>query len=131
MTMQSPAEQWLAISATDEPDLYVLDFREHHIGNPIIRSVHGGVVGSLIESAAEKALVVALREKGISSDVEVTTASIDYLRVTKDAPLYARVDIVRIARRIAFLDVKVWQDSEELPVSRGTCTLRILESVNT
>lgn len=127
MNTTSPAEQWLAISATDDPELYVLDFQEHHIGNPIIRSVHGGVVGALIESAAEKALVAALKEKGLPIEVEVTTASIDYLRVTKDAPLYARVDIVRIARRIAFLDVKVWQDSEELPVSRGTCTLRILD----
>ncbi len=126
----SPAEQWLAISITDDPDLFVLDFQEHHIGNPIIRSVHGGVVGALIECAAEKALINALKEKGLPSEVEVTTASIDYLRVTKDAPLYARVNIVRIARRIAFLDVKVWQDNEELPVSRGSCTLRILDTTN-
>lgn len=127
MSALTPAEKWLAITSCDDPNLYVLDFQEHHIGNPIIRSVHGGVVGALIETAAEKALLHALNEKGITAEVEVTTASVDYLRVTKDAPLYARVDIVRIARRIAFLDVKVWQDSEDLPVSRGTCTLRIME----
>ncbi len=129
--MSTPAEQWLAISATDDPELFRLDFQEHHIGNPIIRSVHGGVVGALIESAAEKALQHVLNEKGRQCDVEVTTASIDYLRVTKDAPLFARADIIRIARRIAFLDVKVWQDSEDLPVSRGACTLRIMEKSDT
>ena len=129
--MSTPAEQWLAISHTDDPELFRLDFQEHHIGNPVIRSVHGGVVGALIESAAEKALQHVLSEKGRQCDVEVTTASIDYLRVTKDAPLFARTDIIRIARRIAFLDVKVWQDSEDLPVSRGTCTLRIMEKSET
>jgi uncharacterized protein (TIGR00369 family) len=130
MNVLSPAEQWLAISSTDDPFLFKLEFQEHHIGNPIIRSVHGGVVGALIESAAEKALISALKKKGQVSNAEVTSASIDYLRVTKDAPLWARVSIVRIARRIAFLDVKVWQDSEDLPVSRGTCTLRILEQTS-
>ncbi|MGB7285415.1 MAG: PaaI family thioesterase [Salaquimonas sp.] len=123
----SPVEEWLAISATHDPAVYKIDFQEHHIGNPIIRSVHGGVVGSLIEFAAEGYLTSCLEKDGRICDVEVTTSSIDYLRVTKDAPLFAKAEIVRIARRIAFIDVWVWQDSEDLLVSRGACTLRIVE----
>lgn len=124
----SPMEQWLAASRTDDPYVCRIDFQEHHIGNPIIRSVHGGVVGSLIEFTAETALQHELAQKGRQAELEVTTSSIEYLRVTKDAPIFARAGITRIARRVAFIDVRVWQDSEDLPVSRGTCTLRILDT---
>lgn len=123
----SPIQNWLAISQTDDPAIYKIDFQEHHIGNPIIRSVHGGVVGSLAEYAAEGYLAHLLKKDGRNANVEVSTSSIDYLRVTKDAPLYAKVEIVRIARRIAFVDVWIWQDSEDLLVSRAACTLRITE----
>lgn len=123
----TPAETWLAVSPADEPDCWKITFQEHHLGNPLIRSIHGGVVGSLIEHTAEKALDRALAEKSRSAKLELTTSAIDYLRVTKDSDLYARGSVMRIARRVAFMDVVCWQDSEDLPVARGACTLRILE----
>lgn len=128
-TSPSPAHEWLAVSGTQEPDVYRIDFQEHHIGNPIIRSVHGGVVGALVEAASEGLLLKELERKRIAANVEVTTSSINYLRVTKDAPLFARAEVVRIARRIGFMDVRIWQDEESLPVAHGTCTLRILSEV--
>ncbi len=124
---RSPVEEWLSISVTDDPFVCRIDFQEHHIGNPTIRSVHGGVVGSLIEYTAEAALRHQLQYEGRDERTELTTSSIEYLRVTKDAPLFGRAQIVRIARRIAFINVWVWQDSEDLPVSLGACTLRIME----
>ena len=123
----TPAETWFAVSPADEPDCWKIAFQEHHLGNPLIRSIHGGVVGSLIEHTAEKALDRALGEKSRSAKLELTTSAIDYLRVTKDSDLYARGSVMRIARRVAFMDVVCWQDSEDLPVARGACTLRILE----
>lgn len=123
----TPAESWFAVGPTDEPDCWKISFQEHHLGNPLIRSIHGGVVGSLIEHTAEKTLDRALAEKSRSAKLELTTSAIDYLRVTKDSDLYARGSVVRIARRVAFMDVVCWQDSEDLPVARGACTLRILE----
>ena len=126
--LTSPSENWLATSQTEDPAVYKIEFQEHHIGNPIIRSVHGGVVGALIEHTAERYLSHHLNEEGRTGRIELTTSSIDYLRVTKDAPLFARAKVVRLARRIAFMDVFVWQDTEDAPVSRGACTLRILES---
>lgn len=123
---RSHMEEWLAVSRTDDPYVCRIDFQEHHIGNPIIRSVHGGVVGALIEYTAETALAHELVQKGHSAEIDVITSSIEYLRVTKDAQLFGRAEIIRIARRVAFIEVKVWQDSEELPVTRGSCTLRIM-----
>lgn len=123
----TPAADWFGFEAMDTPDCLRIEFKEHHLGNPLIRSVHGGVVGSLIEQTAINALGAALAEKSRSGVLELTTSSIDYLRVTKDADLFARGMVVRIARRVAFMDVYCWQDSENLPVARGACTIRILE----
>lgn len=82
----------------------------------------------LIEYCAEQELKHHLAQKGVEARVELTSSSVDYLRVTKDAPLYGRAEVVRIGRRIGFIDTWCWQDSEDLPVSRGTCRLRIFES---
>jgi acyl-coenzyme A thioesterase PaaI-like protein len=124
----SPIETWLNVARMEDPAVFRLDFQEHHIGNPLIRSLHGGVVGTLIEYAAEKYLEQKLLEAGRPARVEITTSSIEYLRVTKDASLFARASISRVARRIGFIDVRCWQDGEELPVSKGSCTLRIFGS---
>lgn len=122
----APIAAWLNVSATDRPDVWKAGFEDRHLGNPLIRSIHGGVVGTLIEYAAEEGLRRALAEKGIEAQgIELTTTSIEYLRVTKDAPLFARFEVTRIARRIGFVDVWCWQDREDMPVSRGACTLRI------
>ena len=124
----TPAESWLNVSQTSRQGVYVCDFQERHLGNPLIRSIHGGTVGMLIEYCAEQELKHHLAQKGVEARVELTSSSVDYLRVTKDAPLYGRAEVVRIGRRIGFIDTWCWQDSEDLPVSRGTCRLRIFES---
>jgi acyl-coenzyme A thioesterase PaaI-like protein len=117
----SPMAQWLQAEKTDRPNVYRLRFAEHHIGNPFVRALHGGVVGSMLELAAQ--LEIARLKDGARS--ELVSSATDYFRVTKDADLFARVDVVRIARRLAFVDVWCWQDSEDIPVTRGSCTLRL------
>ena len=113
--------RWLRIKPTSEPHRYSIQFAEYQIGNPFIRSLHGGVVGSMIEICAE----LDLAERLPGAHTELVSAAIDYLRVTRDADLHARVEEIRIARRLAFMGVWCWQDDEALPVARGSCTLRI------
>lgn len=119
--LASPMADWLQIEPTERDNVYVMRFRERHIGNPFIRAIHGGVVGSLIEMSAE----LELSRRFPEMSVELVSSAIDYLRVTKDADMHARVEEVRIARRLAFFDVWCWQDDENLPVARGSCTLRL------
>jgi acyl-coenzyme A thioesterase PaaI-like protein len=118
---ESPMARWLRIEPAAEPHRYRMRFAEYHIGNPFIRSLHGGVVGSMIEVCAELDLASRLPQMY----TVLVSAAIDYLRVTRDADLYASVEEVRIARRLAFMNVWCWQDDEALPVARGACTLRI------
>ena len=121
----SPFEGWLSVEKTTDPYVFKLFFEEHHLGNPVIRSIHGGVVGALIEYVAKAGLNFRLQQMDRQADVDLTSTSLEYLRVTKDAPVYAKCEIIRVARRIGFVDVWCWQDSEELMVTRGVCTLRI------
>ena len=118
----SPMQQWLAFHPQDEIGRYRLHFQDQHIGNPQVRSVHGGVTASFIEMAAEHMLSAHLGEE---VKIDLVSSSLDYLRISKDVDIEARAHIVRISRRLAFVDVWCWQDDEEIPIARGTCTLRI------
>ena len=117
----TPVGRWLQIQPGIDNSRYTARFGEHHIGNPVIRALHGGFVGSLIEAAAE----LELAQHVGGNKVELVSSSIEYLRVTRAHDLHAKVNIVRIARRLAFVDVWCWQDEEEIPVARGSCILRL------
>ena len=114
--------KWLQLKPHDTEGIYHLTFTDHHIGNVWIRSIHGGVSASTIELCAE-AETRKLLEDG--QDVIVSTSTIDYLRITKDADIYARANIVRKSRRLSIVDIVCWQDDEKIPVARGTVTLKV------
>ena len=120
--LASPMAQWLGFERTECPDVFVMRFRMHHIGNPFIRALHGGAVGSFIEACAE----IGLASHAEDRSAELVSNTLSYLRVTKDADLYGRFEVVRIARRMAFVDVWCWQDEEAMPVAKGSCILRLL-----
>lgn len=121
--MEAPIAAWLAVEPGEAEHKYVMRFAERHIGNPFIRALHGGAVGAMIEFCAALDLALRFPEKRS----EIASSAIDYLRVTRDSDLHVRVEIVRIARRLAFLDVWCWQDDEDTPVARGSCTLRLFD----
>ncbi len=122
MRIRSPMQDWLAFQSDDEKGKYLLHFHEQHIGNPMIGSIHGGVTASLVEMCAEHMISVELEHQ---ADVKLVSSSLDYLRISRDTDIHARARIVRIGRRLAFVDVWCWQDDENIPIARGTCTLRI------
>ena len=116
-------ENWLQLETSKKSGCYKLEFSEHHLGNTFIRSLHGGVSGSLIEVCAEKEVRAALGDD--DAGVSIITCSIDYLRITRDTDLFAQVEIKRISRRMAVVHVTCWQDDENAPVVQGVVTLKI------
>ena len=131
---QANIANWLQIKPLDEEGTYHLTFTDHHIGNVWIRSIHGGVSASTIELCAEAETRKLLQntphpEEGKArlegQNVTVSTSTIDYLRITKDADMFARATIVRISRRLSIVDVVCWQDDESVPVARGSVTLKV------
>ena len=124
--LDTPIARFLQAQVTPRDNVYLMRFAERHIGNPFVRALHGGVVGAMMELSA----LLELARLDENARGEIVSSSIDYLRVTKDADLHARVEIVRIARRLAFLDVWCWQEAEDVPVARASCTVRLFPPEN-
>ena len=120
--MKAPVSAWLEVENTGEPEIYALRFDDKFIGNPVIRSVHGGVTGALMEVAAQAETESNTGNYGQSW---VLSNSIDYLRITRDEDMFARARIQRLSRRLCVVDVTCWQDTEENPVARGIVTLKV------
>jgi uncharacterized protein (TIGR00369 family) len=123
-TERSPMTRWLSLKASIEEGqlLYRLAFRERHIGNPIIRAIHGGVISAFLETAA------SLEIKSRTEDVlRLRTISVhtNYLRGAVDKDMLARVKVARLGRRIAFLEATGWQTTEDEPVARAAVALRV------
>ena len=123
--MRKDLVDWLSFSPTAEAGVFQSEFSERLIGNPFIRSIHGGVLGSFMELSAEK---IVLSEPEFAGRLSIITSATDYLRVTKDMNLFCRATILRKSRRIRVVDVSCWQEEEVRPVARGIITLRILDA---
>ena len=93
-----------------------LPFQDKFIGNPNLPSLHGGVVGATLEMAALVQLLHSARSEHIPRTIDFT---IDYLRQSKPAPLYAEAEVLREGRRVANARMVVFQDDRTKPVASG------------
>ena len=92
-----------------------LESRHSNMGNTIIRAVHGGVVGALLEHAAVMQL---LWESELERLPKIVNLSVDYLRPALcDQDLMARGTVVKQGRRVANVRVEAWQGDAERPVA--------------
>lgn len=103
MTAAAPIAEWLGFSSqiTGEDWLYRLAFNETHIGNPAIRALHGGVIAAFLELAMQAELEASGRTP--EATVNVT---IDYVASSRAEDMTARVRVIRIGRRLAFLEAE-------------------------
>ncbi len=121
----SSMAEWMSLTASiDQNELiFHLGFREAHIGNPVIRAIHGGVVSTFMETAAYLYTFSSLDE-----DVNIKTTSIhtSFLRSTSAIDMHCRVNAQRIGRRFGFLTVNCWQTESNKPVASAEVGIRIL-----
>ncbi len=118
--LASPIAQWLGASVDDD-GIFHLSFHEHHIGNPAIRAIHGGVVEAFLEFAAQCVLATA---SGADTVPQTVNADVDYLRSSRAEDMYGRARIIRLGRRVAFVEAQAWQQDEETPVAVARFRLR-------
>ena len=121
---QSPIASWLGFTTSGDGDdrTYSLAFNEQHIGNPVIRALHGGAIASFLEFAAQCELLSSLSE---GAPIKTVNVDIDYLASSRAQDMHARARILRTGRRIAFLEAEGWQDNEERPVAKARVRIRI------
>jgi uncharacterized protein (TIGR00369 family) len=84
------------------------------VGNPHLPAIHGGVIGSLLETAAIAQTVWSTRATAIPKPVDIT---IDYLRSARAVTSFAGAKLARQGRRVVNVHATMWQEDEAKPVA--------------
>ena len=107
---------WLGLSARVEHGALILDmpFDAKLVGNPVLPALHGGVTGSLLETAAIAQILWETGAKAMPRTIDIT---IDYLRTGRALTSHARAHIVRQGRRVVSARAEMWQDDIAKPVA--------------
>ncbi|MEO1659299.1 MAG: PaaI family thioesterase [Pseudomonadota bacterium] len=126
LTADSPMSKWFGLVTTVENDehRFKLTFDEPHIGNPVIRALHGGVISAFLQHAAT---LEVLSRVGLSVKARSISVHTSYLRGARDQDFTAAVKIERIGRRIAFVEARGWQGAEDQTVGSAAIALRLFE----
>ena len=107
---------WLGLSAKLEGGKVVLEmpFDTKLVGNPIIPAIHGGVIGSLLETAAIVQAIWDTKSAAFPKPVDIT---IDYLRTGRAVTSYAGARLARQGRRVVNVHAQMWQEDEAKPIA--------------
>ena len=96
------------------------DDRERLVGNPETGVIHGGAVTTLIDTVCGLAVITAPDEP---SRVATLDLRIDYLRpATPLRDLYARAEVYKLTRHVAFLRAEAYEDDPRDLVAAATGT---------
>ncbi|HEV2563055.1 MAG TPA: PaaI family thioesterase [Rhizomicrobium sp.] len=106
----------LGVSAAIVDGVLVLTmpFTPHLIGNVVLPALHGGVIGSLLETAAIAQVVWETRGAKLPKPVDIT---IDYLRSGRAVTSFARARIAKQGRRVVNVHAEMWQEDEAKPIA--------------
>ncbi len=123
-TQLIPFAQFLGISAEDHQGelLSKLSFAPHLIGNPALPALHGGTIGSLLESAAIFRLLWDAESLLLPKTITLT---VSYLRSARPIDTWAHAKLTKQGRRVASVHVEAWQESRERPIAVATVHLLI------
>lgn len=90
-------------------------------GGPMSGQFHGGPVASLIDTAGDFAVAVA-----VGGGVPTMNFRVDYLRPSSGRMLTARATARRVGRTVAIVDIDVTDDQGRLTaIGRGTYSAKV------
>ena len=114
--LRVPYCAWLGLAARIEDGVLVLDmpFDAKLIGNPVLPALHGGVIGSLLETAAIIQILWGTGAAALPKPVDIT---IDYLRSGRAVASHARAYLARQGRRVVNARADMWQEDPAKPVA--------------
>ena len=112
----------LTLSITDAGGLRArMPYAEHLVGNPGVPALHGGTLGSVMELLAQ--LMVLWEVTPIVRPRTITLTS-DFLRPALLEDTFAEGEFLRVGRRVASVQLRVWQGEDRL-VASGRAHLMI------
>ncbi|MFZ1991565.1 MAG: PaaI family thioesterase [Alphaproteobacteria bacterium] len=93
---------------------FIMRFATHLIGNPRLPALHGGVIGSFLETAAILGLIWNTPLQQLPKPVDI---SIDFLRSGRPVDTFARAIITKRGRRVANVRAEAWQEERHRPIA--------------
>ena len=93
---------------------FIMRFSQHLIGNPRLPALHGGVIGSFLETAAILGLIWDAPLKQLPKPIDI---GIDFLRSGKPVDTFARAIITKRGRRVANVRAEAWQVERSRPIA--------------
>jgi len=100
-----------------------MPFAERLVGNPMLPALHGGTLGSLLESAAHFELLFTASTTALPKTI---TATVDYLRTGRPVDTLVRAKVFKLGRRVCTVHASAWQDDEDKPIASATVQLLVL-----
>lgn len=103
--------------------VFTLPAQKDNIGNPTLPAIHGGVLGGFIEHAAILQVIMAMEEPRFPKVVDL---SIDYLSAGHFRDTFGECKILRMGRRLANVQMLIWQTSKDEPVATARAHLLLV-----
>ena len=121
-------------STTFDVGVITFDLRDELLGNPIYRTLHGGVISSILDIAGGHTVYLQVfrevREKPFEKQVErlskigTIDLRVDYIRPGKGKHFTAKGSILRLGNKIAVTRMELHNEADVLiAVGTGTYTV--------
>lgn len=102
-----------------------LPYQEALIGNPLTRTIHGGALTTLMDSALGFAAPLALPLGAVCPTLDLR---IDYMRAAQPGKaIFGEGEVYRITRNVIFSRGIAWQDSRDEPIAHCVATFMHLD----
>jgi uncharacterized protein (TIGR00369 family) len=88
---------------------FEIPFRPELVGDPLRQSLHGGVISMLADATGGAAAWSSLDEP--RARVSTIDIRIDYLRPGRQETLVAEASVVRVGKRVAVTDIRLFHPS--------------------
>jgi uncharacterized protein (TIGR00369 family) len=103
----------------------VLPYRAEFVGDPSRPATHGGVISTLIDTAAGVAAFMELEHSDRLSTVDLV---VDYLLPAGAKTLQAEAQVVRIGNRVAVVQVTVRQLGVDEVIAQGRAVFNVVRA---
>ena len=116
-----PFNRFLGVHVTEVGDGVArleLPFRTEFVGNPLLKTLHGGVISMLLDNCGGAAVWTQIGRNDLVSTVDLR---VDYLRPGPLADLACEAEVVRMGNRVAVTDMKLFAiETPERVIATGT-----------
>ena len=112
---RGPYLRWLGLKVVSFDEKFVevkATWREEWVANPNLQQTHGGILGALIDFAADFSLVPHLGRMVPTLDMRV-----DYHRLAKPGDLTAKGRVIKLGRQLSVCEAEIYSVAGELLAS--------------